>query len=925
MLGRAEEAARVEGLVRDARGGVSGSLLISGEPGIGKTVLLAHARAVAETEGALVVETSGAESEASLAFAGLSDLLAPVLGRLDDLPAPQADALRGALALGPPQPGDRFTTYAATLSLLASAAEDRPVVCIVDDAHWLDAESFEAVQFASRRLGAEGVAILLGARDGLSPRVDDSPLARLRLRGLASADAGALIADLAPVAPTEDVRDTLVAGAQGNPLALIELAGALTVGQLGGAEPLPEPLPVGPYLQNALLRPVRALPDSARRALVVLSADDGTTGFLPAALAAEGLAMGDLEPAERAGVIAIGPTRALFSHPLVRAAVYQAADAAGRRSAHRAHAASAAAVGESALDRRAWHLALAATGPDEAVAAELETAGARAAARNGHAAACEAFEAAARLSPGAAERGRRLLVAGQSGLAGGEFIRAGRLFDEVITLAADGSQMLGATVGRGHVETMAGSTSRAIEILVGASERTAASSPEVAAMLLLQASIPAMWRTDLTTAEEVTTRAVVLAPPSDPALQLLAAAASASVAIFACEPREVPPDLLGQLAQLAAGGDPVSFAWMIGSLQGLVLAEDYSRAASAYDQVIASARALSTPSALPWPLSSRADLRRRLGQFDHAMVDAAESLRLAEDTHQSANAGFARWSLAWVHAVRGEQDECGAQTGAMLASAERSDAASIRVFAHDVLGLSALGLGDVEAAERHLRFAANEHERIGHQAHPLIDSYRQDLVESLVRGGKDDRARDELVILETQAEKTRSPSATAAVERCRGLLADHDDYERHFGAALALHARTPTPFERARTELCLGERRRRARRMREARQPLESALVTFESIGAAPWADRARRELRAAGAQPRTVRRRAADPLTPQELQVALAVSEGATNKEVAAALLISPKTVEYHLGKVYEKLGVRSRVELAGRMAREGVSPSGT
>lgn len=405
MLGRAEEAARVAALVRDAVAGRSGALLVVGEPGIGKTVLLGHARAVAQAEGALLLEAWGAEGEAHLPFAGLSDLLRPVLGLLDAVPGPQADALRGALALGPPRPGDRFTTYAATLSLLAAAAEDRPVVCIIDDAHWLDAESFEAVQFAARRLGAEGVAILMAARDGLSERVDAWPLERLRLAGLAGDEARALIAEHATATPGPHVLDALVAGAKGNPLALMELAVGLSPEQLAGAEPLPDPLPVGPYLRDALLRPMRALPEATRRALLVLSAGDGATAFLAAALAAEGLSPADLEPAVRAGVIAVGTTHVLFSHPLVRAAVYRGAAAAERRSAHRAYAAAAAAIGEAALDRRAWHLALAAGGPDEATARELVEAARRGAARSGHLGAAQAFEAAARLTADPRPRG----------------------------------------------------------------------------------------------------------------------------------------------------------------------------------------------------------------------------------------------------------------------------------------------------------------------------------------------------------------------------------------------------------------------------------------------------------------------------------------------------------------------------------------
>ena len=386
MFGRDAEVAAIEALVRAARGGRSGALIVSGEPGIGKTAVLARAREAAGD--ALVLEATGSEAESHLAFAGLADLVGPVLGHIDEIPGPQAVALRGALALGPPQPGDRFTAYAATLSLLAAAAERRPVVCIVDDAQWLDAESFEAIQFAGRRLGAEGVALLIGVREGANPVTDASALPRLRLTGLDDGAAARLLVVHAAVAPAADVQRALVGGAAGNPLALIELASGLDEAQLTGRSPLPDPLPVGRHLSRALLRPLDDLPESTRRALLVASAGDGSAAYLGEALRADGRSFADLEPAERAGVVGVGPSRVLFSHPLVRAAVYQAAPAPDRRSAHAAHAVAAERVNETgALGRRAWHLALASAGPDEAAAAELERAARDAVGRNGHAAA----------------------------------------------------------------------------------------------------------------------------------------------------------------------------------------------------------------------------------------------------------------------------------------------------------------------------------------------------------------------------------------------------------------------------------------------------------------------------------------------------------------------------------------------------------
>ena len=922
MLGRASEASLVESLVRDARGGLSGSLLVSGEPGIGKTALLAHARTAAE--GALVLEATGAEGESHLAFAGLADLLAPLFARIDELPDAQGAALRGALALGPPVPGDRFTAYAATLSLLAAGADVRPLMCILDDAHWLDAESLDAVQFAARRLGAEDIAILMGAREGLNARVDGSPLPRLRLEGLGRADSAALIAEHASSPPAPDVLAALVRGARGNPLALVELATALSPRQLAGIEPLPDPLPVGPYLQDALLRPVLALPEATRRALVVLSADDGTTGFLAAALAAEGLTIADLERAERAGVVGIGPTRAMFSHPLVRAAVYQAAEAPERRRAHRAHAASAAAIGESALDRRAWHLALAATGPEEAAAAELEAAALRATARNGHAAACEALEAAARLSPDVRERGRRLLASGQGALAAGEFVRAGRLFDEVAALDADPAQALEALVGRGYVETFGGSARRAVDLLVAAAERLEAQSPAGAAALLIQASVPCAMLTDLRRSASLAERATALAASAPPPVAAMADVAGAVVSTFSGRPAEASPESMAELSRSVAAGDPISFVWLQGSFQALMLMERYDEALAGLDEVVRAARQRSTPSVLPLPLFTRAEVRRRTGRVDLALADAAECVRLAEDTGQETASGLGRFTIAALDAVRGRAEACRAGAAEMIAACARTEAESLLLFADYALGMLALGAGDLDGAVEHLGSADRRRREGGGFHHPLMDAYEQDLAEALIRLGRPADAAEVLATLDAEARSTATRWPAAAVARCRGLMAADDEFEEHFAEALALHARTPTPFERARTELCLGERRRRARRVRDARAPLAASLETFEALGADPWAESARRELRAAGARPRRAPAAESDDLTPQELQVALIVAEGATNKEAASALLLSPKTVEYHLAKVYAKLGVRSRAQLARRMTSGAVSPLG-
>ncbi len=915
MIGRGAEEAELAALVEGAAAGRSAALLVLGEPGIGKTALLRHVRDRAP--GFLVLGTTGSEGESRLPFAGLADLLGPVLDHMDELPAAQSAALAGALALRPATaPADRFAVYAGTLRLLAAAAERDPVLCLVDDAHWLDDESLEAVLFAGRRLGAEGIALIGAAREGRSRQIDTSRLPRRRLRGLAAEHAGILVEEQAGVAPDPGVIAVLVEGSAGNPLALIELAGALSEAQLTGAAALPDPLPVGPRLEDALLRPLEALPERTRRALLLAATEDASPQLLTRALTTEGLTLDALEPAERAGVVLVGPARLRFRHPLVRAAVYAGADDPDRRSAHRSHAAAAEWLGDAgALDRRAWHLATAATGPDEDVARALEDAAGRATRRTAHTSACEALQAAARLSPAPRERARRLLGAAQSALAAGRFDRAAWLFDEVIGLAPDPTHEVAAMGGRGTVEMLNGSTRAAADMLVAAGERMRGASPAAGAALLVQAVIPCLLRRDLERARELAARAAALVPAPEPPLAAQIAAAGALASTYSGVPCDVGEAVAAELRRQAAEGEPLGYVWSVGHLVALNLQERYPEALAGLDAVIASAREHGTPSLLPWPLAVRADVRRRTGHLPQAAADAAEALRLAEETGQAPLAGYAPAGGAEVHAVTGDAATCRDRAARAVAIGDRTESRNLAWYADGALGLLALGQGDLRAAAE--RFGALERRyRATGAFHPLLDGHGADIVETLIRRGEDAHAADVLALVHGHAERAGAAWTLAGLERCRGLLAGDDAFEDPMAAALAIHDRTATPLERARTLLALGERRRRARRVREAREPLRAALDTFDALGAARWADWARRELRAAGARARPTRPAAAGSLTPQELQVALTVARGATNREAATALLISPKTVEYHLARVYAKLGIRSRAELAAGMA---------
>lgn len=915
MLGRQTEVSLVEGLIRSARSGSSGALVLTGAPGIGKSAVLAHARRFAG--GDRVLATTAVEAEARLPFAGLADLLAPVIDRIGELPDPQARALRGALALGPPAPGDRFHAYAATLSLLAAAAADGPVVCLVDDAHWLDAESLEAIAFAARRLEAEGIAVIIAAREAPGTGTQSAALPRHRIRGLDPEDAVALIEARAALTPAPAVTRRLVGAAGGNPTALIELAAHLSPAQLAGREPLPDPLPVGEDLGRALLAPTLALPPETRRALLVLSADDGAGDLLAFALDGHGLAMSHLEPAERGGLIVVGPSRTDFSHPLVRAAVYASAAPPERRRAHRVLAAAAARLGDAhALDRRAWHLAMAATGADEAVAAELEEAAARAARRSGYAVASDALETAARLTPEARERGRRLLESARLALAAGGEPRAGMLLQQVVGLDADRAQVTDAVILQGHVETFAGSARRAIDMVVAAADRDAAVAPADAASLLVQAILACHLRADIRLGTALAERAVALAAGAPPAVAARVEAAAAATSTYAGRVRAVSARSARELDRQAEAGDRLGTSWAVSRLHVMVITERYAEAEAGLDAIVGGAREHGRTSALAFPLTVRADLRMRVGPLEGAVADAEEAIRLADETDQRVAAAYAAATLARVEALLGRPERCQAAADRALDAVGRSDAEVLRLHAGSALGHLALSRGEFALALAHLVPVAAR-AREGGVLHPLFIPFRQDLVEARIRLGQSAEAAADLDDIEARAARAGALWAVAAAARCRGLMAGEDDHEGHFASAMELHARSATPLQRARTELCLGERRRRARRVRDARGPLARALETFEALGAQLWAEWARRELRAAGSRPREPRAAPIQTLTPQELQVALAVSRGATNKEAAAALLISPKTVEHHLGRVYAKLGVHTRAALAHRLSR--------
>ena len=911
LVGRDRECAQIDGLLDGARRGRSGALVLRGEPGIGKSTLCAYA--VDRAEGLTVVRAQGIESEAELPFAAVADLLRPLLGRLADIPAPQAAALEAALALGPPAAGDPFTTCAATLSLLATAAEEGPLLAVVDDAQWLDRSSAQSLLFAARRLDAEGIAFLVATRDGEATPFDGSGLPELALRGLDRESATLLLQ--APVAP--EVAERLVAATGGNPLALLETPALLSAGQLAGVEQLDEPLPTSEGLEQAFLRRVRELDDETQRGLVIAAAS-GSTDFdsISAAIAGAGIDPAKLDGAERAGLVVVNGNRFDFQHPLLRSAVYHGAPAALRRAAHEAVAKGLGG------DRRAWHLAAATPEPDARVAAELKETALAARARGGHAEAAAALEQAARLTIDSEERARLLRSAADEMRRSGQAARSLALLDEA--LAATASSRLRARIQhlRGVVEMWRGAPLAAYEHLMQDAARIEQDDPAKAAWMLSDAGWACFMGGDIPAGRAASERAFALTEGTGGLAQILATALL-GIALLLSGERERAEPLLRRYEPMLDDTEFLgrSYAVVWPAAQALVWLEEHGKARDVFTRVIEGARRQSTPSLLPYVLTGLAELDFRAGAWPQAYANAFEAVRLADETEQPAALAFALAVLARIDAAHGRGEECEAHVTRAVGLAALGVGA-VTAFAGAAAGLLELGLGRGENAIAQLEQVARRAREHG-LGEPTVIQWGPDLIEAYVRTGRRDEANAALASFEREAEASGSVWAAAVAARCRGLLASDEEYEAEFARALELHDRLPAPFEKARTELCLGERLRRANRRSEARVYLRAALERFERLGASPWAERAQSELRASGETLRRQEAGAAEELTPQELQVAMLVAGGATNREAGAALFLSPKTIEAHLGRVYRKLHVRSRTELAALLARDA-SPLG-
>jgi DNA-binding CsgD family transcriptional regulator len=896
LVGRDRECARIDELLEGALAGESGALIVRGEPGIGKSVLLDYAGARAN--GMELLATAGVEAEADLAFAGLYGLLRPILGRLSELPELQAEALAGALGLAASSGFDRFLASAAVLGLLAEAAEERPLLCLVEDAHWLDTPSAEALVFAARRLRAERVAIMFAVREGEARTFDGRGLPELVVEGLGDEDALALLAERSSEIASS-VRERLLVEAAGNPLALLELPAALSEEQRAGVEALPDSVPLTARVQSAFAARVEGLPAATQTMLLVAAADDtGDVATVVSAAAELGVLAEAFDAAEASGVVRTDGGRVVFRHPLVRAAVLAAATLGQRQ---RTHAALAAVLtGEEHADRRVWHHALATLTADENVAAALEAAARRSQLRGGHASAATAFERAAELSDAEPLRSRRLGEAAESAWAAGQVERARGLVTRSLP-HSDGSQRVRLLYLSGLIEARSGWLPDALAPLIEAIEGS--DDPSLSLVMLRDAYEFASFAEAHDQLAELTRRAARVEPVTETDRFIAAALMAWGSELSGDHARGAR--LAAEALELAERlDDPHCLIWA-----GITADREgsWGDGLAHADRAVALARERGLVSVLPYALAARATQLIGRGRFDLASSAAEEGRRLALDLDQQWTASWNLAELAEVEALRGQEDEARAHADVLQQLVTASGATLNRTLGERVLGLLDLTLGRPAEALDHLRRSA------GVPAGVWITPYRviqlPDMVEAAVRADELDEAADLLARSREWVERFPTPARLSLLARCQALAAE-SDAEPHFLRSLEL-AETLSPFERARNELLYGEWLRRERRRVDARPHLRTALELFQRLSLPPWEERAGAELRASG---ETARRRdpsTRDQLTPQELQIAHLVAEGMTNREIGAQLILSPRTIDYHLHKVFTKLQIASRTDL--------------
>jgi DNA-binding CsgD family transcriptional regulator len=917
VLGRETELAQLSELLEGARGGRGGALVIRGDPGVGKTLLLAAAADSAADF--LVLSVAGVQSESDLAFGALSTLLRPVLSGIGGLPRIQADSLGAAVGLSSSAHVERLACNAGVVSLLAASASERPVLVVADDLQWFDAGSREVILFAARRMQSDPVAFVFTVREGDAGTPLDTGLPELRLEGLREAAALELVARAAgDVSPA--VARRLWSQTAGNPLALVEIPRNLSSEQRTGRAALDEPLPVGRRLEDSFAARVAALPAATRQALLVAATSyTAATDTIQEALAVLELAPTALDAAEEDGLVSITAGSLTWRHPLVRSAIYHVASAPARRAAHTA---LARVGGEARLpDHRAWHLATAAAAPAEDIAAELEEVALEAARRGAPETALRALDRAARLTPGESERARREVAGADLALAVGRWDEALELLEQArgrgddVLLRAHGERV------RAHVEMLRGSPHAAHGRLVAIAEALRDIDRSLAASAMTEAVLAQTMTGPVPAYRATAERAFALARPVGGEVEAMAAVALGCGLLLSGE-TAAGLELFERYGSIVEKPEVWHTAPELPGMYACLHAsiERFDTAERLFEAMVGSARDQGAVRALPYPLSGRALVDLELGRWPAALAGAEEAVELSREMVGGAMLASSLAALAQVEASMGRAEQTRAHAAESLALCKQLNAWAVEPEPVLALASLALSLGDHETAVGvWSQTTVDIREWVLEPGWEHLDDV---MIEASVRAGRLSQAERELEDLQQKASRTGRTWAHAVAARCRGLLAPAAEIEEHFEDALQWHARAPLPFARARTELCYGERLRRARRRSDAREQLVRASATFHALGATIWAQRAERELAAAGYSRRTPAEHSPwAELTAAETRVAQIIVEGATYDEAASALFVSPRTVESHLRQIYRKVGVRSRSELTRRLAPAGSS----
>jgi DNA-binding CsgD family transcriptional regulator len=899
LRGRARESAELEELLGAIGRGESRSLVLRGEAGIGKTALLEHL--VESASEVTVVRAVGVESEMELPFASLHQLCAPFVEELDRLPVPQRDALRIIFGLSAGPPPERFLVGLGVLSLFSEVAENRPLLCVVDDAQWVDEASALALAFVARRLMAEPVAIVFATR---APSTELGAIPELEVRGLSASAARRVLDSAVPLKLDDDVSERIIAETRGNPLALLELPRGLTATELAGGFGLLDADTMSGRIEETFVRRLGTLSDDTRL-LLLLAAAEPTGDPLLLRRAAEQL---DIEPAAADGaeaeeLLTIGDHIA-FRHPLVRSAVYRSAAAHDRR---RVHLALADATDRNAdPDRRAWHLATAATGPDEEVALELERSADRAQARGGFAAAAAFLQRSLRMTEDPARRASRALGAAHASLKAGAFDDALGLLKTAQAGELDEFQSAQVDLIRAQVAYAVNRGSDAPPLFLKAARRLASLNAQRARETYLEALLAALVVGRLSTdagVVEVAQAAREAPPASDPpnAADLLLD----GVALAITEGYGVGAPIFQRAVHAFAGGEISAEAvlrW--GNFASYVAESSWDEASwrEIPTRQIQLAREAGALLALPESLSFRMGAHLHAGELELAQSMQNDLDFVTEATGQQLPPYVAIAHACW----RGLEDDARRLVEITINSVmERGEGWGLTLIEWTRAVLYN-GLGRYEDAVAAALPASEHREEL---QSPL---WLHELVEAAARSGKLDLATEALEELAQMTQVIQTDWALGIEARSRALLSNDRAAERLYSEAIEHLERSEARVERARAHLLYGEWLRRAGRRTDAGSHLRGAHDEFRAMGVEAFAERARREIVANGGRVRKRSVELRDDLTPQERQIAQLARDGLSNSQIAAQLFLSPRTVEWHLRKVFAKLGIRSRRELS-------------